>query len=250
MLPFPHALSIPEAASQHPCEKSYPIGSYRPSASRGAGFRLLFPRRYPQSARLRLRPLAHIRAKHHSCLAGSTKQNEATSSTASPPISTSTTTDNDTASYTLPSASYVFKNATFVKSLISSDGTRRGDIYVSYVTGTTSAISALYVVNNVNGVNQVIYAIQSNVFINTAGKDFDSVGREGLFGYSLGTVRNESFSVDPLYNGGKYDAEGVIIQWYKNDNVFAVSPHSFAEMGATLAHTFKTPKRRRNRKII
>jgi len=171
----------------------------------------------------------------------SPNSNEASSPVATSTISASITTEDDNISYTLPSASYVFKNATFAKSLISSDGTKRGDIYVSYVTGTTSAISALYVVNKVNGGDEVVYAIESNVFVNTAGKDFDSVGREGLFGYGLGAVRNDSFSVDPLFDGGRYDAEGVIIQWYKDDNVFAVSPHSFAEMGATLAHTFRTP---------
>ena len=53
MLPFPHALSIPEAASQHPYEKTYPRGNHRPLASRWAGFRILLPRQHPQSARLR-----------------------------------------------------------------------------------------------------------------------------------------------------------------------------------------------------
>jgi hypothetical protein len=152
----------------------------------------------------------------------------------------STTPDDKTTSYTLPNANDVIRNATFVKSLIGSDGARRGDVYISPVSGTTTAVSALYVISKINGIDEVVYAIESNVFINTAGEDF-SVGREGLFGYRL-AVRDDSFSVNPLYDAGKYEAEGILIQWYKNDNVFAVSPHSMSERGATLAKVFKSPK--------
>ena len=140
--------------------------------------------------------------------------NDATSSVASLAISTSTTTEDDTASYTLPSASYVFKNATFAKSLISSDGIKRGDLYVSYVTGTTSAASALYVVNKVNGNDEVIYATQSNDFINTAGNDFDSVDLGRFVWVQVWKVRNVHFRCESIIRRvATYEAEGILVRW-------------------------------------
>ena len=151
------------------------------------------------------------------------------------PINSTTTELEDVA---LPSAKDVISNAVFIKSLVDLDGTRRGDVYVSYVTGTTSSFSAIYVLDSQN--EKLSYAIISNNFINTAGKDYD-VGQKDLFGYRLGEIRNDTFSVYPQYRGGKYEAEGLLVRWYKDDGVFAVSPHSISEMGAKFITSFKTP---------
>ena len=148
-------------------------------------------------------------------------------------INSTTTQPEDT---TLPNAKAVISNAVFINSLVGSDGTRRGDIYVSYVTGTTSAFSALYVLDNQK--EKLTYAIISNNFINTAGKDYD-VGQKDLFGYRIGEIGNDTFSIYPQYRGGKYEAEGLLVRWYGDDGVFAVSPHSINEMGATFITSFK-----------
>jgi hypothetical protein len=164
------------------------------------------------------------------------KSDQATSSITTLINSTSTEFED----IALPNAKDVIPDAVFIKSLVSPDGTRRGDVYVSYVAGTTSAFSTLYVLDKDNGNDKIVYAIVSNNFVNTAGNDHE-IGQKDLFGYRLGEMRDDSFSVYPQYRSGKYEAEGLLVRWYKDDSVFAVAPHSISEMGAKFVKSFKTP---------
>src|SRR6516165_10394448 len=87
------------------------------------------------------------------------KSDQATSAITTLINSTTSTKLEDIA---LPNAKDVIPDAVFIKSLVSPDGTRRGDVYVSYVAATTSAFSALYVLGKDNGNDKLVYAIVSN----------------------------------------------------------------------------------------